>query len=106
MSASPEKNSPEVAAPDHSSLIAGLRSFIARHGGGGTAVLNHMGRRGVRIVVISADGPFTDGIVPDLEQAGAVCAAAGLSVGQWDRESTGKITVSAADRIRMAGTGR
>lgn len=106
MTETPRQDSADVAAPDHSTLIAGLRAFTKKHGGSGSAVLNYMGRRGVRIVVISADGPFTDAIVPDLDQAAAVCEAAGLTVGAWDRESTGKITVSAADRMRMAGTGR
>ena len=100
------QDSANVVAPDHTRLIAGLRAFTNEHGGSGSAVLNYVGRPGVRIIVISADGPFTDAIVPDLDQAATVCEAAGLTVGAWDRESTGKITVSASDRTRMAGTGR
>ena len=106
MTETPFQDSADVSAPDHSKLIAGLRTFTQQHGGSGSAVLDYMGRRGVRIVVIAADGPFTDAIVPDLDQAASVCEAAGLTIGHWDRESTGKITVSAADRVRMAGTGR
>jgi hypothetical protein len=83
-----------------------LRQFVAEHGGSGTAVISYLGRRGARIVVVSADGPFTDAVVDDIETATAVCAAAGLPVGEWDREMTGRISVSSADRTRMAGTGR
>lgn len=101
-----EEGSTGVAVPDHAKLVAGLQSFIRDHGGTGSAVLNYLGRPGVRIVVISDDGPFTDALVADQAQAESVCAAAGLPIGAWDRETTGKITVSPADRRRMAGTGR
>ena len=57
-------------------------------------------------MAIAEDGVFADAVAPDLEQATAICEAAGLTIGKWDRETTGRITVSAADRVRMAGTGR
>jgi hypothetical protein len=94
---------PAAAMPE---VAARLSSFVAAHGGTGTAVCNHLGRRGVRIVVIAADGRFADAVVPDLQVAAATCSAAGLPVGEWDRELTNRVTVSAADRRRMAGSGR
>ena len=41
-----------------------------------------------------------------MDEAAAVCAAAGITVGTWDRELTALVTPSKADRVRMAGTGR
>jgi len=83
-----------------------LSSFVAAHGGTGTAVINYLGRPGARIVVVAADGRFADAVVSDVELAAAVCAAAGVAVGGWDREMSGRVTIAASDRIRMAGTGR
>ncbi len=83
-----------------------LRSFVAEHGGPGTAVIAYLGRPGARIVVVAADGSFADAVVPSMDEATAVCEAAGVPVGAWDRELTSLITVRHADRVRMAGTGR
>ncbi|MET3803559.1 hypothetical protein ABIB25_000543 [Nakamurella sp. UYEF19] len=102
----PAEDSPGAGETDVKRTADRLRSFASSHGGSGTAVLSPMGRRGVRIVVVSADGPFADAVVPDLDVAAAVCERAGIPVGDWDRELSGRISVSTADRIRMAGTGR
>jgi hypothetical protein len=83
-----------------------FRVFVGAHGGSGSAVVQYLGRPGFRIVVIAADGTFADAVVSDRERADAVCAAAGVDVQDWGRELTSRITVSAADRSRMAGTGR
>ena len=69
-------------------------------------MIAYLGRPGARIVVVAADGLFADAVVPSMDEAAAVCAAAGIPVGSWDRETTSLITVSHADRVRMAGTGR
>jgi len=99
----PAEKGPEA---DPARVAGWLRSFVDQHGGGGTAVISYLGRPGARIVVVSADGVFADAVVRDLSQAAAVCAAAGIPVGTWDRELSSRITVTAADRDRMAGTGR
>ena len=91
--------------PEGRQVAARLKAFVAEHGGTGTAVVSYLGRGGARIVVVSADGPFADAVVPT-DQAEAVCAAAGIPTGTWDRELSGRVTASAADRRRMAGTGR
>jgi hypothetical protein len=96
----------EPSVPDHARVSDRLRSVIAEHGGPGTAVIAYLGRPGARIVVVAADGRFGDAVVPSMDEATAVCAAAGITVGAWDRELTSLITVSHADRVRMAGTGR
>jgi hypothetical protein len=98
---------PEKASvPEHARVSDRLRSFVAEHGGPGTAVIAYLGRPGARIVVVAADGRFADAVVPSMDEATAVCAAAGITPSAWDRELTSLITVAHADRIRMAGTGR
>lgn len=76
------------------------------HGGSGTAVLEHMGRHGVRIVLVAADGTYGDATVPNMQVAAEVAEAAALTVGTWDRETSGLIAPTPKDRQRMAGTGR
>ncbi len=92
--------------PDDAEVASRLRSFVADHGGTGTAVISYLGRPGARIIVVAADGLFADAVVLGMDRAAAVCQAAGIAVGSWDRELTSRITVSHADRVRMAGTGR
>lgn len=106
MTAAPTEDSSGVPVPDVSGLATRLRSFTSANGGSGTAVINYMGRRGARIVVVSENGPFTDAVVGSMEEAVAACEAAGIPVANWDRELTGKVTVSPADRLLMRGTGR
>lgn len=87
--------------------VAGrLQTFVDAHGGTGSAVVQYLGRPGFRVVVVAADGTFADAVVSDQARADAVCAAAGVQTQDWDRDLTSRITVSAADRTRMAGTGR
>ena len=83
-----------------------MTAMVGAHGGPGTAVISYLGNRGYRIVAVAADGTFGDAVVPSAEVAEAVCAAAGLPVGDWDRTSTTLIAPTSADRYRMAGTGR
>lgn len=85
-----------------------LRAFLDAHGGAGSAVVSAIGRRGARIVVVAqADGAWADAVVDSVPEAVAVCAAAGIEVAdEWTRELSARVTVSDADRRRMAGTGR
>ncbi|MGI8592353.1 MAG: hypothetical protein ACR2M5_15470 [Nakamurella sp.] len=113
MTQSPESAAVRPTGPGSTGTAAAVsevadrfRSFIASHGGTGTALCNYLGRRGVRIVVVAADGRFADAVVDGMDVATACCDAAGMPIGTWDRELTNRITVSAADRVRMAGTGR
>lgn len=84
-----------------------LRSFVAAHGGAGEAVVESIGRSGVRIVVVAVDGAYCDAIAPSGQVAGEICEQAGIPVAQgWTRELTASVSPSRADRRRMAGTGR
>lgn len=99
-------DSAAVPVPDVSGLADRLRSFLTANGGTGTAVIDYLGRRGARIVVVSGHGPFTDAVVGSVDEGAAACEAAGIPVQTWDRELSSRVTVSAADRLQMRGTGR
>ena len=106
MSASSPDGPAALSQLDHAQ-VGRLRGFVADHGGKGTAVVTHLGRSGARIVVVAGDGAFGDAIVSGIEAGAAVCEQAGIPVADgWDRELSARLAPSAADRERMAGTGR
>ena len=96
---------PELTGAD-AAAVGRLRAFAADHGGHTVAVIEHLGRVGARIVAVAPDGRYGDAVVGSVEIATLVCARAGLDVRTWDRELSALITLSPADRRRMAGTGR
>jgi hypothetical protein len=69
-----------------SGLVAGLKSFAAGHGGA-TAVIEYVGRRGARIVLVGQDGAWGDQFADSTDMARAACAKAGVDVeNAWERE--------------------
>ena len=56
---------------------AGLKSFAAGHGGA-TAVIEYVGRRGARIVLVGQDGTWGDHFADSTDTARAACAKAGV----------------------------
>ena len=86
--------------------IARFKAFTAANGGSGSGVVNYVGRERARIVVVAADGVFTDAVVSSVEVGEQICVSAGLTVESWNRELNARITTSPADRVKMAGTGR
>lgn len=85
--------------------VAWLRGFEADHGET-QAVVQYMGERRARIVLIAPDGTFGDAVVESVEAAQEVCRRAGVELADWDRDTAAKVVVSPADRRKMAGTGR
>ena len=83
-----------------------IRAFSAAHPAPVMAMVNHLGRRGARIVVIGADGVFGDVVVSSMAAAERVCAEANVTVGTWDRQTSALLTPEPADRKKMRGTGR
>ena len=53
-----------------------LRAFVAGHGGAGEAVVEPIGRVGVRIVVVAADGAYGDAVASGAEAAAVICERA------------------------------
>jgi hypothetical protein len=87
--------------------VGRLRDFLAGHDGKGVAVISYIGRVGARIVVVADDGAYGDAVASSVDAATAICSQAGITVADgWTRELSAKITPSAEDRRRMAGTGR
>jgi hypothetical protein len=73
-------------SPSGASLVAGLRSFAAGHGGA-TAVIEYVPRRGARILLAGQDGTSADHLVDSTETARAACAKAGVEIeNAWERE--------------------
>lgn len=69
-----------------SGVVAGIRAFAAGHGGA-KAVIEYVGRRGARIVLVGADGAWADQFAPSTDVARQACRAAGVEVeNSWERE--------------------
>jgi hypothetical protein len=67
-------------------LVAGLKSFAAEHSGA-TAVIEYVGRRGARIVLVGEDGGWADQFAPTTELARRACELAGVALkNEWERE--------------------
>jgi hypothetical protein len=67
-------------------LVGGLTSFSSNHGGA-KAVIEYVGRRGARIVLVGEDGSWGDQFAPSTDVARAACAAAGVKLEkEWERE--------------------
>ncbi len=78
----------EPAAPAalSGSLVSGIKSFAAGHGGA-KAVIEYVGRRGARIVLVGEDGTWTDQFASGTDIARRACEKAGVEVeNEWERE--------------------
>jgi hypothetical protein len=84
---------PETAALP-AGLVTGLTSFAEAHGGA-TAIIEYVGRRGARIVLVGEDGAWGDRFAPGTDVARHACAEAGVSVEKtWERELISKMRPS------------
>lgn len=67
-------------------LVAGIKSFAAGHGGA-KAVIEYVGKRGARIVLVGSDGAWADQFADGTDVARQACAKAGVAVeNAWERE--------------------
>lgn len=87
------------------SIVDSVKGFVADHGGSATAVMQPIGRLGVRVTLVGADGVLGDRVVADMEAAKAlVVAVNGLSeTEEWDRELISKVTPAKGHWAKMAG---
>jgi hypothetical protein len=75
-----------VSSPVPGNLVDGIKSFAGDHGGA-KAVVEYVGRRGARIVLVGEDGAWSDQFAPDTKVARSACAKAGVAVeNEWERE--------------------
>ncbi|MFI9641553.1 hypothetical protein ACIG87_16050 [Micromonospora sp. NPDC051925] len=76
----------QTAGQASNGLVSGIRSFAAGHGGA-KAVIEYVGKRGARIVLVGADGAWGDQFAEDTVTAREACAQAGVTVeNAWERE--------------------
>lgn len=79
-----EQPDPGAAVPR--GLTAGLKAFAAAHQGA-KAIIEYVGRRGARIVLVGNDGAWGDQFAPGTDVARAACETAGVPVeNSWERE--------------------
>ncbi|MRH87508.1 hypothetical protein GFY24_08570 [Nocardia sp. SYP-A9097] len=87
------------------SVVDSVKGFLAEHGGSATAVLQPIGRIGVRVTLVGADGILGDRVVGDLETAKALVATIdGLTeADEWNRELVNLVTPAKGHWAKMAG---
>jgi len=74
---------PSVTPAD---IVAGMKTFVTVHGGA-RAVIEYVGRRGARIVLVGEDGEWADYFADGTDVAREACATAGVHVdNEWERE--------------------
>lgn len=77
---------PGSESPVPSKLVAALQTFASEHDGA-TAVVEYVGRRGARIVLVGGDGVWGDQFAAGTDVARQACANAGVTVeNSWERE--------------------
>lgn len=86
-------------------VVDSVKEFVAAHGGSATAVLQPIGRIGVRVTLVGSDGVLGDRVVDTLAAAKSLVEAVdGLSETEhWDRELTSVVTPARGHWARMAG---
>jgi len=83
--------------------VSAVNRFVASHGESARAVTQPVSRDQVRITLVGADGTLGDVLVRDLGAAEAVIAASSATAAEWDRELSAAVTLTRANRLRMAG---
>src|SRR3712207_9588464 len=70
-----------MAEGSDTTLTADIKSFAGRHGGA-KAVIEYVGKRGARIVLVGEDGEWTDQFAAGTDVARKACATAGRAGGK------------------------
>src|SRR5699024_859134 len=95
----------EAAAPPPRA-VKFVERFLSRHGGTADVVVQPVGRRGIRLTLVGADGTMGDKMVDTLSQAEALVESVeGLSGSAWTRELISRVDVPENHWKRMAGPG-
>ena len=76
-----------MAEGSDTTLTADIKSFATGHGGA-KAVIEYVGKRGARIVLVGEDGEWTDQFAAaGTDVARRACETAGVTVeNEWERE--------------------
>jgi hypothetical protein len=74
----------EISTP--ANLVEAMKMFASVHGGA-RAVVEYVGRRGARIVLVGEDGEWADHFTAGTDIAREACSSAGVPVEtEWERE--------------------
>lgn len=85
-------------------VLSTIEKFIGEHGGSANAVLQPLGRAGVRITLVGADGVLGDQVVKTNEIARAILDSVdSLTEAEWDRDLTSSVNPAPGHYARMAG---
>ncbi|PJE98429.1 hypothetical protein CUT44_06885 [Streptomyces carminius] len=85
-------------------LAKEIGRFAAEHGGSTDAHLEYLGQRGVRIVLVAADGEWGDLVAPTREIAEQAAERAGATLHETlDGELAARIRTGPYEWERMAG---
>lgn len=85
---------PETETTPSAGLVVSLKSFVAAHGGA-KAIIEYVGRRGARIVLVGEDGTWSDQFAPGTDIARQACAMAGVPLEkEWERDLIAKMRPS------------
>ncbi|RVW03378.1 hypothetical protein [Rhodococcus spongiicola] len=102
MSTDTQSTATDSALP--SGTVAAIRKFLSEHGGSASAVIQPVGRAGVRITLVGADGVLGDQVVDSVAVANAVVASFDeIKASEWDRELTSVVTPRQGHFAQMAG---
>lgn len=97
-----DKDTEQSATPAPKTLSI-TKAFVAQHGGAARAVVEPIGRKGARVVLIGEDGQLGDVMVPDVATGEALVEAVdGVTSSSWDSDTTAALTIGAAHRRKMA----
>lgn len=83
--------------------VAAVDAFVEAHGGAASAVVQGVSVDQVRITLVGADGNLGDVLVRTAEVAAEVVEASRAAAAEWDRELSGSVTLTRANRMGMAG---
>lgn len=85
--------------------LAAIAEFVAAHGPEVSVVPQRIGRIGIRLTLVGADGILGDVVVSTEDEVERILAAApGLSVSEeWERELVSRVTPREGHHHKMAG---
>lgn len=82
--------------------VASARGFVRTHGKPSRAVVEPIGRRGARVVLVGADGAMGDVLVESVEVGEAlVTTVEDLQKADWDAEIVNAAVIGPAHRRKM-----
>ena len=77
---------PSMEDGSETTVTAGIKSFAGEHGGA-RAVIEYVGKKGARIVLVGGDGEWSDQFANSTDVARKACETAGVEVeNEWERE--------------------